>query len=66
MAILFLILKFKQMKKLNVSQMESLQGGSWCSESTAVKIAGIAVGGALVGSAALAWIGAGVLYSCVF
>lgn len=54
------------MKTLNVSQMESLQGGSWCSESTAVKIAGIAIGGALVGSAALAWVGAGVLYSCVF
>ena len=54
------------MKKLNVSQMENLQGASWCSESTAVKIAGIAIGGALVGSGVVAWAGALVLYSCVF
>ncbi|PZU81539.1 MAG: hypothetical protein DI529_15355, partial [Chryseobacterium sp.] len=60
-------LKFLQMKKLDVLQMESLQGSkSWCSENTAFFIMGVAVGTALAGSGVGTAAGAALLYSCVF
>lgn len=60
------------MKKLNVSQMENLQGARWCSENGAIAISSIGIGAGvagLVGAAAggpIAWIAAGALAACVF
>lgn len=55
------------MKKLEISQMENLQGAkSWCTENSALFFAGVAVGGALAGSGVFTWAGAAILYSCVF
>ena len=54
------------MKKLDLVQMESLQGEGWCKEDTALFFLGIGVGFALAGSGVGTAAGAALLYSCVF
>ncbi|MBK1897167.1 hypothetical protein [Chryseobacterium paridis] len=54
------------MKKLEISQMEGLQGKGWCNQNSALFFLGIGVGAALAGSGIGTAAGAALLYSCVF
>lgn len=54
------------MKKLDMLQMESLQGEGWCKENDALFFIGIGVGAAMAGSGVGTAFGAALLYSCVF
>ena len=57
------------MKKLELAQMENLQGAnaqSWCSENTGLFFLGVGVGFALAGSGVGTAAGAALLYSCLF